>query len=379
MRTITTGESRPGRNDACYCGSGQKYKRCHGILEMARRLTKGEMADKSRQIIAHRHAQCMHPSSGAACSEKIINAHSVQRNGGLTRIALRGQVYYFRDNMGHIMGADWLLKPLLVGCKEASVFPGFCSYHDCETFKPIDNEEFSGTAEQIFLLAYRALCREVLGVQTRNDIVPLMMQMLAGKQGAELEELIKFVTQFQISADRNLRQAEREKTTFDQWLKNNDFQSLDHYIIQLDRLPDLLCSAYVQPWVDFEGNVLQQLPILDAAWQSSSFAIVATDSGGAVVLSWPANSLAAVQFAASLNRIGNDRITDAIIRFAFEYSDNVCFAPVWWDRLTVKSRDALTLRFASGCINDRTRSCLLDDGIQTADWKVKGRVSSIRF
>lgn len=378
---MSSSESKPGRNDPCWCGSGQKYKRCHGILETARRLTRGEMADKSRQIIAHRRAQCMHPEAGSACSEKIINAHSVQRGGGLSRIALRGQVYYFRDSMGYIMGSDRLLKPLLVGCKEASVFPGFCSYHDCETFKPIDTKEFTGTEEQIFLLAYRALCREVLGVQTRSDIVPLMIKMLDGKQRAELEEQIKIVTQFQILTDHNLRHSEWEKATFDQWLKNREFHRLDHYIIQLDRFPDLLCSAFIQPWVDFEGNVLQQLPIWDAAWQSCSFSIVATDSGGAVVLSWPSGqSPAAVQFAASLNRVTDDRITDAVIRFAFEYSDNVCFAPVWWDRLNVKSRDALTLRFSSGIVdNDRTRNCLLDDGIQTADWKVKGRVSSIQF
>jgi uncharacterized protein len=30
---IAGGASRPGRNDPCWCGSGKKYKRCHGMLE----------------------------------------------------------------------------------------------------------------------------------------------------------------------------------------------------------------------------------------------------------------------------------------------------------------------------------------------------------
>jgi uncharacterized protein YecA (UPF0149 family) len=25
-----SGQPRPGRNDPCFCGSGKKYKRCHG-------------------------------------------------------------------------------------------------------------------------------------------------------------------------------------------------------------------------------------------------------------------------------------------------------------------------------------------------------------
>jgi hypothetical protein len=38
----------------------------------------------------------------------------------------------------------------------------------------------------------------------------------------------------------------------------------------------------------------------------------------------------------------------------------------------------LTLRFQSGTgDNHRASDCLLDDGIQTADWKVKKRVSSV--
>lgn len=33
FQVIAGGASRPGRNDPCWCGSGKKYKRCHGMLE----------------------------------------------------------------------------------------------------------------------------------------------------------------------------------------------------------------------------------------------------------------------------------------------------------------------------------------------------------
>jgi len=142
------------RNKPCWCGSGQKYKKCHGILELASAPSRADVARISQRIISHRHSECMYPHAGSACSGKAIKAHSVQRSGGLSRIALRGEVYYFRSTMYLMMNPAAPVEPVLVGCKEASVFPGFCAYHDAHTFKPIDDQEFAAKPEQIFLLAY---------------------------------------------------------------------------------------------------------------------------------------------------------------------------------------------------------------------------------
>jgi hypothetical protein len=122
---------------------------------MAPAPSRSEAARVIQSIITHRRSQCVHPHAGEDCSGRIIKAHSVQRSGGLSRIALRGEVYYFRDTMGYVMNPGTQLEPQLVGCKEASVFPGFCGRHDASVFKPIDDEVFAGRPEQIFLLAYR--------------------------------------------------------------------------------------------------------------------------------------------------------------------------------------------------------------------------------
>ena len=33
--TVTRGQARVGRNEPCPCGSGKKYKKCHGASEAA--------------------------------------------------------------------------------------------------------------------------------------------------------------------------------------------------------------------------------------------------------------------------------------------------------------------------------------------------------
>ena len=35
QETVTRGQARVGRNEPCPCGSGKKYKKCHGASEAA--------------------------------------------------------------------------------------------------------------------------------------------------------------------------------------------------------------------------------------------------------------------------------------------------------------------------------------------------------
>ena len=84
-----------GRNDPCWCNSGLKYKRCHLDRERQRPLTVQETAD--RQKSAWRHRTCLHPEAPAGCHGKIVDAHTIQRGGGLSRIARSGHVYSFKN------------------------------------------------------------------------------------------------------------------------------------------------------------------------------------------------------------------------------------------------------------------------------------------
>lgn len=81
-----------GRNNPCWCGSGLKYKKCHlgreqkppPTLEDAKKLFK-ESFDSS---------YCLHPDSeSGSCKGKIVKAHTIQRSGGLSKIAINNHVY----------------------------------------------------------------------------------------------------------------------------------------------------------------------------------------------------------------------------------------------------------------------------------------------
>ena len=98
--------------------------------------------------------KCWHPeASESSCNTdsngKIIvsEAHSIQKNGVLSKIAENGHVmgYSFDD-----LGFDGKLRSK----HHASIFFGFCNKHD-SIFKPIEIQPYIGSEEQHFLFAYR--------------------------------------------------------------------------------------------------------------------------------------------------------------------------------------------------------------------------------
>ncbi|WP_319226363.1 hypothetical protein [Draconibacterium orientale] len=90
------------------------------------------------------------------CSKNIKKAHSVQKNRILNQLEApvngNNLIYSFND----FEDEDFKTKGLIpIGKKKASIFTGFCDFHDSKLFSPIENFPFQGTSEQLFLFTYR--------------------------------------------------------------------------------------------------------------------------------------------------------------------------------------------------------------------------------
>ena len=100
------------------------------------------------------------PQSKHNCSAKIVKAHTVPQ-ASLSRIAIDGHVLSFLPNATNLEKYGAALPPQRRGIRLASTFTGFCAKHDDSVFAPLEKVPFTGTSEQCFLLAYRALAREL--------------------------------------------------------------------------------------------------------------------------------------------------------------------------------------------------------------------------
>jgi hypothetical protein len=101
--------------------------------------------------------RCLAP--GMICDVPAIRAHSVQNSRVLDLLA---RDHHVKALTRRIEGAGPVLSFDDVGRNHATTFEGFCAQHDREIFQPIDQRPITRPdTQQLFLLAYRAVAREL--------------------------------------------------------------------------------------------------------------------------------------------------------------------------------------------------------------------------
>lgn len=269
-----------GRNELCPCGSGKKFKKCcidnidkpddEGFIDAENFFGNFKSLKKDSQI-----KHCLHPDKDS-CSEKIIKAHSIQNNKILKRISSNGKVYMPRPK------AD---NPFAViteyGRKEASVFTGFCGHHDKTLFQPIEDSDFVGSVEQVFLYTYRTFAIEYHNKQEASK----MGQIVYTKKPSLLKSL---------PADENpyggfnmaLKDFEPVKKCFDNALLNKNYDILTSIVWEFDKEIKFAGTGFEAPTQDLNGNTLQDLDDTDKLVKHIFITVFPENSKSYCIISW---------------------------------------------------------------------------------------------
>ena len=238
------------RNDPCPCGSGKKYKKC-----CLGKMDNPDYSDISKipEIYkaarkAARFKECIHPDK-ESCSEKIIGAHSIQNNRILSKIADNGKLYMPcpKPDLSFALQTEY-------GRKEATVFTGFCGYHDKTTFQPIEDKEFAGTEEQIFLYVYRAFALEYHKKQEAARMEQIIFEnkpSIANMDGRTIDGKTGF--------DMAILDFEEEKKLFDKAIIDKQYDVLTSVVWEFDGFSNFAVTAGEAPMYDFAGKKIQDL------------------------------------------------------------------------------------------------------------------------
>lgn len=310
---------------------------------------------------------CMHPNAPGECSGPIIRSHSIQRNINLTRIAPHGHVLQFQADL-------WTLEKTgdiaidLVGVKEATTFNGFCSHHDDSTFAPIEKRGYNGDIGQAVLLGYRSLVKEKYAKQSHIEMVKGILKVLPQRPDESFEEAYATLM-LKASSHANylgIVEIDRQLIKYFGAMKTTNFSEFCSVIVHASGEPGFLVATAINPEHDFTGKRLQTITDLKAPLQTISVATQCTDAGVDIIFAWHKNShTVAAYFLDSLLSLPADRVSDAIVRMLFEYSDNIAISPTWWDSLSSGQQESLKNRMKSHTSMGEKLSGqeLVDDGI----------------
>ena len=195
----------------------------------------------------------------ADCSRKIIRAHTVPRSGSLAKIAENGHVYALVPSLENLIKHQGVLHPQLVGINSASTLTGFCSYHDNKLFAPIEQQQFTGTEEQCFLLAYRAQAREVFTKTAAAASAKDHLTLDRGRSVVAQMEIQAFASAYNEGLQAAMKDIAHHKPRFEAPLISGDYSTVRAYVVSFDDPPPVMCSGAFGPEQDFSGRNLQDL------------------------------------------------------------------------------------------------------------------------
>lgn len=301
---------------------------------------------------------CLHPEAPTNCNGKPIDSHTIQRGKALTAIAKDGHVLKVTMNPGVLfkwmssaesMGHPALdilkshkdagkLEPQRIGLRDASVFPGFCGWHDNGTFTPIEEVPLIFNDEQCFLFTYRAACMELWAKRCK-------VKVTAAAQEEGTSEFLELLSEVD-----DLAQTEHlsRKVRLDQMLLTGDYNELHYLVVELNSNPGVATSGVFAPEVDFSDQPLQSIEDLETPLQHLTYAIIPETDSGYVLMGWEGDRPAVERFVDSFLQLDPALWPDAIYTVAFESIENTFFSETWWNSLTPLQQQWVTLRSLTG-------------------------------
>lgn len=323
-----------GRNDLCPCNSGKKFKKCHGGSVSPPAMKPGQIDASLKKLSPPKI--CLVPDSiRHECTGAPIDSHTVSRSGSLGEIELYNHVYSYKLSIQGLEKSGGKVLPSLTGWRNASTFPGFCTAHDKKLFAPLEDSPFTGSKQQCFLLAYRAVNYEFyakFGSSLHNQY---RKTITTGNQTAN-----HFVELINQGVNLGLRDAQRHKKYYDDLLITEDWEAVRTELIEFDGIFPIQCAAAFFPDRDVNGVGIQNLGVETQKLDVISISSFAANGKSYFCLCWLADSDASCKaFVYALNLVPRESLPIVLGSLILQTSENCHFSPAWYDSLSADGKE----------------------------------------
>lgn len=276
-----------------------------------------ELIDRFRKRFSSK--VCMAPLADHDGS--IVSAHTLSVEAMLRHIAVDSHVYVAAQ-------AKRLAKdvfPIEIqrrGLRDVTVFNGFCQ----KLFACLEAEPFRFRRQQTFMLAYRAVARECYLKRKQYESLPTPQEFADMHGIADELRYSEAALVFQAASLSGAEDVEALKASFDQHLLSQAWDRVVTRAILFPNTPSVLAAAAFQPFVDMNGQQLQDFEDLDAEMSQICMSIIPTETGGAAIFSWLDSSNSAPQrFVDSVTQVPD--LTSSVVHSIFDNTENFAINP----------------------------------------------------
>jgi hypothetical protein len=330
--------SQTGRHDPCWCKSGEIYYKCHLKRHEQRKIGEGEEREAVSKIF-DTGKYCSASFDSANCKLPIKGAHTIQRGRVLSSMAKEGHVGTFYRNRN---GFD-NLRDIKTGVKkEASIFYGFCEFHDTELFKEIEICEFVASPENCWASSYRAVCHEHYQKNAAKEAV--IWQISNVDKGYNLSEQLILQTELaKLKRDifKGFEDIFAIKVKYEQAKTESNYDLVSSYVILLDEPLCLAVSGTMAPYYNISGVKIQNLGISDCLFQHFAVSTVTVNGCAAYVISYLKVHSVIESYLSEVFEKGNEFIKSWLAKSIFAYSENCFFNLDWWSCIEDSKKAAI--------------------------------------
>ena len=227
------------------------------------------------------------------------------------------------------------------GRKEASVFTGFCGFHDKTVFQSIEDNDFNGSKEQIFLYIYRAFALEF---HRKQEVVNMEQIMFSNKPSiVNIPGLMKDgKTGFAMSVNDYLE----EKAIFDNALLNSQYDVLTSFVWTFDGFSNFAATGGEAPSLDFESNKIQDLLNPNIPVRHIYISVFPENNKTYAIIAWLKqfdNVFSSI--GKKLNEISESEKRNYINNTLPMITENIAIKPSSWDALPEHSKEEFSMIF----------------------------------
>lgn len=267
-----------------------------------------------------------------SCNGSTIGSHSIAKQAFLSKIAENGEVYVWEQNatkMHHYHeisdGRNHGIELAKWGVKKASVFPGFCKYHDETLFNRIDAPIQSFDQEVLLQMHYRAISYEYYYKKNGEELIEYTLDNSAYDPAID-----QVLCNFKLG----LSDLELEKRTCENaYINKNENNVVKAVIYSFDTTIPVVCVSSWTPCHTINGE-----PFFESLEEEQAPSIGLTlgmdaNNNAFWAITYTRYDKYVKKFLDNLDSYRNKRLLDIAILFSLQFSQNACCRPSWFDNL----------------------------------------------